>query len=146
MKLPEEIDGKYETRQIQEQKMKDEKITKLERQKQVYLLDLQGYKNQDIAGKLQVSLSTIERDLREIKEQSKSWFIEMTKNGLGKSFVDAYFQLNLVEHELWSMYRESVQHHLKIKILTAIADIAFKKKDLFWAKQDPLSKGFGEES
>lgn len=143
MNFPEEIHTKYENRKEHEEKITAEKKTKLERQKQVYLLNLQGFKNQEIADNLQVSLSTIEKDLHEIREQSKSWFIEMTKNGMGKSFVDAYFQLSLVERELWSMFRQTIQQQLKIKLLSEIADTAFKKKDLFWANHDPKHNGYG---
>lgn len=143
MNIPEEVDKRYENRKTHEQILTAEKLKKLDRQKQVYLLDLQGYGNQEVADKLTVSLSTIEKDLHEIREQSKAWFVEMTKSGLGKSLVDACFQLDLVQQELWKMFRESPPNQLKIKILSAISDTSFKKKDLFWVKRDPTYNGYG---
>jgi len=45
IKLPEEINKKYENRKTHEQEFTVEKIDRLERQKQVYSYRLQGYKN-----------------------------------------------------------------------------------------------------
>jgi len=50
------------------------------RRKQVYLLKIRRYKNQEIANKVGVSLSTIEKDLKELRYQLKDWFIEVARN------------------------------------------------------------------
>lgn len=51
MNTPESIAQKYENREVQEQINKIEKLNKLERQKQVYVMDLQGYENRAITVK-----------------------------------------------------------------------------------------------
>ena len=80
MLIPEEIDKKFENRKNHEQKLTVEKTNKLERQKQAYTYRLQGHKNEEIANKLNVSLSTIEKDIHEIKEKSLDWFKLLIKN------------------------------------------------------------------
>lgn len=41
-------------------------------------MDLQGSSNQEIANHLSVSLSTIEKDLHEIRQQARDWFKEIS--------------------------------------------------------------------
>lgn len=145
MIMPEEADKNYENRKNHEEKITVEKLEKFERQKQVYLQDLQGYKNKEIAETMGVSLSTIEKDLHEIRQQAKTWFLELTKSGLAKSLADAVSQIDLVQKELWKLYRVSGINVTKTKILNSIADNSVKKKELFWAKQEPYYHGFGKD-
>jgi len=144
MLTPEEIDKKHENRKIQEQKITEEKLSKLERQKQAYTLHLQGYQNNETAEKLNVSLSTIEKDLHEIREDAGNWFKEISKSGLGKSLVDAFLQIDEAQKELWRLYRTG-KDESKPKILDEIINASVKKKELFWASsQKPSWCGFGE--
>ena len=46
------------------------------RRKKVYQLKVQGYSNQQIADKIGVCLSTIEKDLKVIRKHLKNCFIE----------------------------------------------------------------------
>jgi len=139
MKLPEEIDKKYENRKTHEQEFTVEKIDRLERQKQVYSYRLQGYKNQEIADKLGASLSTVEKDIHEIKEKSLDWFKLLIKNGMAQSLVDAVFQIDEVQKELWSKYRQSENIDHQLKILNSIVNSSVKKKELFWVSGEKPS-------
>jgi len=121
-----------ENRKMQEQKLTDEKLNKLERQKLVYTMNLQGYPNQEIAEKLNVSLSTIEKDLHEIRSQAKEWFIKVSSSGIAKSLIDAVLQIDFVQKELWKLYREETKQPIKIKLLGSIVNSSIKKKELFW--------------
>jgi len=144
MNIPEDVDKRYKNRKIQEQKITEEKFSKLERQKQAYTLHLQGYQNNEIAEKLSVSLSTIEKDLHEIREDARNWFKEISKNGLGRSLVDAFLQIDESQKELWRLYRTG-KDEAKPKILNEIVNASVKKKELFWASgQKPSWLGFGE--
>jgi len=141
---PDQISSKYENRKDEEQKFTGDKLDKLERQKQTYLLDLQGFQNKEISEKLHVSLSTIEKDLNDIREESKEWFKKISKSGLAKSLVDAVLQIDYAQKELWSLYREETQKQIKIKILNLIIDSSLKKKGLFWnSNQKPSFHGLG---
>ena len=138
-----------ENRKIQEQKLTGEKISKLDRQKQVYVMELQGFKNKEIADKIGVSESTIEKDLHEIRENAESWFMDISKNGLDKSMVDALFQTDLVQKELWLLYRGESKNVEKIKILNSIVSNSVKEKELFSFTKfgTPYSKiGYTEDS
>ena len=144
-KLPEYVDQKYENRKNQEQNFTGEKLSHLERQKQVYLMHLQGYKNQEISNVLHVSISTVEKDLHEIREEAKSWFMEISKSGMAKSLIDSFLQIDEAQKELWKIYRASSVNSNKIKILNSITDMALKKKAIFWGtKQDPYYHGYGK--
>lgn len=144
MNIPEDVAQKYENRKILEQNLKVEKLNKLERQKQVYVFDLQGYQNQEIADKLKISLSTVEKDLHEIREKSKEWFKEVSESGLLKSLVDGVFQIDFAQKELWTLYRNETKNPEKIKVLNSIIDASLKKKEIFWASsQKPSNHGFG---
>lgn len=47
------------------------------RRKLVHSLDLQGFTNQEIAEQVNVSLSTIEKDLSEMRQNIREWFSEI---------------------------------------------------------------------
>ena len=131
-KLHEIIQNSHENHKTQAQKFTVEKLTKLERQKQVYTLDLQGYQNKEIAEKLNCSLSTVEKDLQDIKKNASEWFREASKSGLAKSLVDAVLQIDFVQKELWKLYQEETQKQIKIKLLESIVSSSLRKKELFW--------------
>lgn len=132
MNTPEEAAQKYENRKNQAQKDTVEKLNKIERQKLVYIMDLQGYQNKEISDTLGVSLSTVEKDLHEIKTDARNWFKEVSKSGLSKSLIDAVLQIDFVQKELWRLYREETKQDSKIKLLDSIVNSSIKKKSLYW--------------
>jgi len=101
------------------------------RRKRVYLLKIQGFANQQIAGKIGVCLSTIEKDSKEIRRQFKNWFVEVAKNDQGGVFVSSVLQLEIVLAKLWSYYRTEEDPREARNILSQIADTAIKKSQLF---------------
>lgn len=92
------------------------------RQKQVHILHLQGFTNQEIADKVGVSVSTVEKDLHEIKEQISSWLEEYRKSGKYLAFKESYEQFVQIQKELWQRYREEKDSKIKIRILDSLAD------------------------
>jgi len=136
---------KSQNRKIHEEKITVKKLSPYERQKIVYLLDLQGFSNKEISDKLDVSLSTVEKDLHEIRETSKDWFGSLTRHGMVKSLTDASVQLDEAQKELWRIYRNSDDENIRIKTLNSIANLTMKKKELFWTtRQDPYYHGYGK--
>ena len=81
MRTPEQTDSNYENSKDEEQKLTVDNLNRLKRQKQTHLLDLQGFQNKEISEKLYVSLFTIEKDLSDIREESKEWFKKISKSG-----------------------------------------------------------------
>jgi len=142
--LTDKNDKKSQNRKDYEEKITVKKLSQFERQKIVYLLDLQGFSNKGISEKLDVSLSTVEKDLHEIKEKAKDWFLSLTWHGMAKSLAAASIQLDEVQKELWRTYRNSDDENIRIKTLNSIANLTIKKKELFWTTQDPYYHGYGK--
>ena len=132
-------DHKNENRKTHSQKNTVEKLNKTERQKLVYTMDLQSYQNKEIADTLNVSLSTIEKDLHEIKTDARNWFKEISKSGMAKSLIDAVLQIDFVQKELWQLYRNETKKEIKIKLLDAIVNSSLKKKGLYWTSGQKAS-------
>jgi len=131
MLTPEEIDKKHENRKIQEQKITGIKEQIETRRLQVYVLNLQGFNNHEISEKLEVSLSTIEKDLHELRRFSLKWFKDLWLSGVMASLVSAYAQLDLILRELWQKYRATDDNEFKLKVLSQISDISIKKFSMF---------------
>jgi len=137
--VPEEIDRKYENRKNHEQKLTAAKKEASDRQKQVHSLDLQGFTNQQIADNLGVSLSTIEKDLHEVRENIRDWFSDIGNLDRYQAFVDAVIHLDSLQRELWKMARDSKDPIEKIKIYDTISKNAIKKTQLFKSSESYLS-------
>jgi len=102
-----------------------------ERKKQSYALDVQGYSNKEIANKIGCSLSTIEKDLREARNNVRTWFAEIANYDRFQAFIDAVLHIDAVQKEAWKQYRDEEEPKEKRMILQLIVDTAVKKKDLF---------------
>lgn len=122
MKIPEEILEKSEKLKIEEENAKSAKEKIKSRQHEVHVLHLQSFSNKEIAEKLGVSLSTVEKDLHEIREDIKSWFEDFRSKGVYYYFRNSYEQLEQIQKELWQKYREEKDRKNQIKILDSIAD------------------------
>lgn len=101
------------------------------RRKRVYLLKNKGYSNREISEKINVSLSTVEKDLKEIRHQIKDWFDHISKNESHNAFVSSILQLELVLNKLWNYFRQEKDQREARKILLQIADTACKRTKLF---------------
>lgn len=137
-------DKKSQNRKNHEEKITVKKLSQFERQKIVYSLDLQGFSNKGISEKLEVSLSTVEKDLHEIKEKAQDWFLSLTWHGMAKSLAAASVQLDEVQKELWRIYRNTDDENMRIKTLNSIANLTMKKKELFWTGQSTYYHGYGK--
>lgn len=121
---------------VQNRKNQEQKITGLkerieERKRQVYLLDLQGFSNIEISKKMQVSLSTIEKDLHFMKYYSAKWYKEIFSIGLSNPLLDSCNLLDIVQKELWKMFRAEEKTSIRKKLLDSIVSNSIKKRDYF---------------
>ena len=101
------------------------------RRKRVYLLKNSGYSNKEIAEKIKVSLSTVEKDLNEIRHQVKDWFDHISKNESHNAIVSSILQLELVSSKLWNYFRQEKDPREARKILLQIVDTTCKRTKLF---------------
>jgi len=126
-----EIQNNTQNRKNHEAKFTGTKDGIEKRRNKVYLLSLQGYSNNQIAKSLGVSLSTIEKDLNYMKYYCLKWTKDIMDVGRRKSFLDAYNQIDLVQVELWNMYRKEDDATAKKRILDSIVSNSIKKEKSF---------------
>ncbi len=119
-----------ENRKNQEQKITGLKDKIEERRKNVYLLDLQCFSNQEIANKLSVSLSTIEKDLHYMKYYCVKWFQDLDQDGSGLRNLESCSQIDIVQKELWDLYRKEELASTKKRILDSIVANSLKKREI----------------
>ncbi len=119
-----------ENRKEQTQKIMGVKDKIDERRYQVYLMDLQCINNNEIADKLGVSLSTIEKDLYHMRYFCVKWYKDVMDSST-KSFLDLYNQIDIVQAELWKMYRKETDVNVKKRILDSIVSNSIKKNKGF---------------
>ncbi len=127
----EQVDANHKNRKNNEQKFTVEKISVSSRRKLVHSLDLQGFSNHEIAKQLNVSLSTVEKDLSEMRQSIREWFSELGSEERYLAFIDAVINIDNVQKQLWKMAREEKNQKEKIKLLGQIIDNAVKKAELF---------------
>ncbi|MGI0021689.1 MAG: ECF-type sigma factor [Nitrososphaeraceae archaeon] len=121
------------------------------RRNKVNQLRLQGYANKEIAKKLHLSLSAIEKDIHFIREKSRSWFRTESIKDYCVSIYDSISLCDIKIEELRLLGREKDNLIRKIKILDEIRKTEAQKmklyektgaiqKFLFWQKR----KGYHE--
>jgi len=122
-----EINNIYETRKNHEEKITDNVKERIEsRRQKVYALYLKGHTNQEIAKEVGTSLSTIEKDIHEIKKEYKTWFHNLNETGIYQMFRDSCEQLVQIRNELWKQYEKETESKIKLKILDDLANLALK--------------------
>jgi len=127
---PNEVKNNTKNRKIYAQKFTALKEKIEERRKKVSFLDSQGYSNEEIAKKLEVSLSTIEKDLNHMKYYYLKWSQEMLQLDYMKPYLEAKAQLDYIQKELWIMYRKEENEVVKRQILNSITSVATKKMNI----------------
>ena len=136
MMTPEKIDFKAENRKIHEQKITGIKNEINNRRVEVYKLRIQGYSKQEIADKLKVSLSTVEKDVSRIKDFSFKLFNDLKEAGVITEITKSYTQIEIIEAKLWEIYkRNEGWSDLQMEVLKNISDLSFKKMELFTSKE-----------
>jgi FixJ family two-component response regulator len=100
------------------------------RRNKVYHLNLQGYSNEEIAKELQVSLSTIEKDLHSIHLHCLKWTQDIIAINAKKPMFDSYTRIEIAQKELWALYRNEKDTKVKRQILNSIVTNSIKQDRL----------------
>lgn len=95
---------------------------KEERKRKVWELVLQGYTQQQIAEKFDLSLKTISRDVQELKKESAEWMESLPKGQIQMYHKSNFEIIDKVTKELWNLYEKTDDDKLKLKILNTIAE------------------------
>jgi len=101
------------------------------RRTRVNRLKVRGYSNTDIAKMLGCSLSTIEKDLQDIRKRSKKWYDNESVYDYCQSIQDLVILYDNVIEDLQILYNESVEVKQKLEILNKISEFEEKKLKLY---------------
>lgn len=132
--MSEQTQKQEKNRKEQEQKFTGLKDAIDERRNKVYLMDLQGFSNTEIAQTLGASLSTIEKDLHYMRYFCINWYKKVMDGDRTKSFLDTCNQIDLAQAELWKLYRKEKDINAKKRILDSIVANSIKKDKSFKGK------------
>ena len=87
------------------------------RRDRINRLKLRGYLNEDIADKIGCSLSTVEKDLYDIRERSKKWYENESIDDFCESLQDSIILCDNAIEDLQILYQECDDVNSKLKIL-----------------------------
>ena len=88
---------------------------------------------------MNISLSTVEKDLSEMRQSIRDWFSELGSEERYVAFVDAVIHIDTVQKQLWKMTRDEKNQKEKAKLLGQITDNAIKKAGLFKTSDSHLT-------
>ncbi len=101
------------------------------RRKRVNQLRLRGDTNQRIAEKIGCNLSTVEKDLKSIRENARVWLEQDSITEYCQSINDGIVLCDNVIEDLQILYQENVDFDTKLKILAMISEYETKKTQLY---------------
>jgi len=133
------LSEKPKNRKKHEGKNTVKKTSISDRRKLVHSLDLQGLSNREISKQVNISLSTVEKDLSEMRQSIRDWFSELGSEERYVAFVDAVIHIDTVQKQLWKMTRDEKNQKEKAKLLGQITDNAIKKAGLFKTSDSHLT-------
>lgn len=140
---------------VRQQRIRSTKDEIDKRRNKIYRLKLQDFSPQEIANELKISLSTVEKDIHHMKYFCIKWSKDIIASSMTKPLVDSYTEIELVQKELWNLYRAEKQIKTKKKILDAIIANSLKKDNLVKYRRlgqddertlDELEKALDEEA
>ena len=116
-----EIIGKEITEKTPIEKPKTTKELEIcTRQQKMMDLLLQGFSQEQIAEKLDVSTKTIQRDIAELRKGAVEWMENLPRGEYQIRFRKIFQQHDKIINELWDLYDNTDDEKLKLKILETI--------------------------
>ena len=91
------------------------------RKQKIWNLYKQGFTQQQIASKLDMSLKTISRDFKELKNESIEWMETLPNGEIQLQHKKNFEIIDKVLQELWNLYDNTKDENKKITILNIIA-------------------------
>jgi len=101
------------------------------RRDRVNRLRNRGYTNIEISEKIGCSLSTIEKDLQDIRYRSRKWYEHEAINDFCQSLQDSIILCDNAIEDLQVLYHESDDIKSKLEILSKILEFEERKTYLF---------------
>lgn len=100
------------------------------RKQKIWNLLTQGFSQQQIAEKLQVSLKTVSRDFKEIKKESMEWMEALPKGEIQVYYKTTFDLINASINEMWKLFEKTEDEKLKLNILRTITEKCKLRIDL----------------
>jgi len=129
----------YENHKNQEQNFTGKREHIRRRRRIVYTLHQKSYSISEIASELDVSESTVEKDLFRMRQYSFVLLHQLLDSGRVHATVDFVSQIDLIIQELWQKYRDGRVEE-RLKILSKIAELSFKKQKICGIDPSNLNK------
>lgn len=123
-------DNQVKIRKNPEQSFTGKKSAIRRRRRHVYEFYQKGYSPSQIVKELDVSLSTIEKDLFKLRQYSFVLLGNLLDSGMVESTVNSHHHLVTVRNEYWKKYREGRVED-RLKILSKIADVSYKIQKMY---------------
>ncbi len=101
-----------------------------QRPAEAYRLQLKGYKIKEIAKRLVVSPSTVEKDLKQYRGGIVARRKMMEKSGVIVAFDETITQLDLAIHCLWQLADMEEDSQKRKKLVESVTKITIKKFEL----------------
>lgn len=101
------------------------------RRDRINRLKISGYTNREISAKIGCSLSTVEKDLYDIRERSKKWYEHECINDYYESLQDSIILYDNSIKDLQILYSEYDDLDSKLTILSKISEFKEKKISLY---------------
>ena len=101
------------------------------RRDRVNRLRINGYTNKEIAKQIGCSLRTVEKDLQDIRERSKKWYVDESIKDYCQSIQDFVIFYDIAIEDLQILYQESTEIKEKLEILDKISEFEEKKIELY---------------
>jgi len=101
------------------------------RRKRVNEIRLRGYTNEEIANKTGFSLSTIEKDLHEIRKLEIKWYQNESIKDFCQSLHDSIILCDNAIEDLQILYQECANVKSKLEIMTMISEFEERKINLY---------------
>ena len=101
------------------------------RRDRVNRLRIRGYRNVEISQKIGCSLSTVEKDLQDIRECSKKWYADELIKDYCQEIQDFVILFDVAINDLQILYGESDDIKEKLEILDKIMEFKERKLELY---------------
>jgi len=116
---------------FQDLKIPLSKLSIQSRQKKVHQLKLRGHDDKEISEKTGFSLSTIEKDLHDIREKTRLWYENESIKDYCLSLNDSIILCDNTIEDLQILYSEYDDLDSKLQILSKISEFEERKTELF---------------
>ena len=100
------------------------------RRENVCILNLKGYKNKEISTKLEVSESTIEKDLKWIRNNTDSELQQLHTFGIREEYLHTLLQYNMLLKETLQDIEQSKDSLIKADLRKIVLKTLFDKQKL----------------